>query len=140
MKRPAHLSLPLCLAALAACASEPKSHHLIGDWVIEQPTVPRAHGNLVRFREGCVIVSGNRLDIRIAKPARYQDGNDGTLVWYGPAAEAEPGITANAARVTFLAQDRILVVWPQGGESRYLRAVGQAEDLVGPGDCEYAKS
>lgn len=124
---------------LAGCTSDPERHTLIGDWIIDQPTVPRAHGNLVRFRNGCVIVSGNRFDIRIAKPARYQDGTDGTLVWYGPAAETKPAVAADAARVTFLATDRIQVIWPRGGEARYLRAVGQPDDLISSGDCGNSK-
>lgn len=128
-------ALPIILLILAACAADPDTNPLIGDWVIDEPTVPRAHGNLVQFRDGCVIVSGNRLDIRIAGPTRYRDGIDGTLVWYGSAAEATPTVDADAARVTFLSTDRIRVIWPHGGEARYLRAVGQPDEPVGPGDC-----
>jgi len=108
---------------LAACASTTPDNRLLGDWVVDLPTTPRAHGNLVGFRGACVFVRGNRTETRTAKPVHYQIGNSDALVWYGEPARAEPRNPAQAARVTFLTPDRIHITWPEGFDERYMRGI-----------------
>ena len=123
--RAARASAGLCIL-LAACASNSTTpgNPLLGDWVIDLPTTPRAHGDLVGFREDCVFVRGNRVETRMAKHAHYQIGNTDALVWYGDAARTESRNPAKAARVIFLAPDRIQITWPEGFDERYMRGIG----------------
>ncbi len=110
---------------LTACASNPPDNPLIGDWQVNLPTTPRAHGNTIGFREACLIVRGNWIDIRIAQPIVYLSNNTQTSVWYGPPSKNTHPNPALAARVTFLAPDRIHVVWPEGFSADYMRALGK---------------
>jgi hypothetical protein len=119
------VSAGLCIL-LAACVSTTPGNPLLGDWVVDLPTTPRAHGSLVGFREGCVFVRGNRMETRVAKPAQYQIGNTDALVWYGDAARTESRNPAKAARVIFLAPDRIHITWPEGFDERYMRGIGNS--------------
>ena len=67
--------------ALAACAGGPSDNPLVGDWHVASPTVLRAHGNVIGFREECLIVSGNRVNVRVARPIVFGEGIDGIRVW-----------------------------------------------------------
>lgn len=113
----------LCLL-LAGCTAPMPENRLLGDWVVDLPTTPRAHGNLVGFRTACVFVRGNRTETRTARPVHYQIGTTSALVWYGAPAQAEPRNPAQAARVTFLTPDRIHITWPEGFDERYMRGIG----------------
>ncbi len=118
MKRcvPAFLGL-----VLSACAHPIEDNPLIGDWVIDLPTTPRAHGNEIAFLEHCIVVRGNRIDVQIAKPVSYFLTGSGALVWFGTGAgRTNPD---SAARVRFLSNDRIEVRWPEGVTARYLRSL-----------------
>lgn len=117
---------------LTACATETSDNTLLGNWVVDVPTTPRAHGNMIGFRDNCVFVRGNRVDTRIARPAHYQSRNADIIVWYGEPARSEPRNPAHAARVTFLAPDRIQIAWPEGFEERYMRGIGKS---VSNSDC-----
>jgi hypothetical protein len=121
---------PAILAALllAACAGGPPENPLIGDWHVAAPSGLQSHGNIVGFRDHCLIVRGDGASARVARPVAYNDGIDGTFVWYGPPAAANPRITRNAARVIFISSNRIQVVWPHGTETDYLRAIGPPRD------------
>ncbi|MGB0571254.1 MAG: hypothetical protein ACPGQM_04165 [Alphaproteobacteria bacterium] len=114
----------LWVLALAACASAHSDNPLVGDWQAASPTVLRAHGNIIGFREACLIVRGNRVNVRVARPIVYGDGIDGTFVWFGPPAIATLRSEDDAARVIFISPNRINVVWPRGMETDYLRAIG----------------
>lgn len=117
----AALALAGGLAAIGGCAP---ANPLIGDWVADPPGVPRSHGSVVRFREACVIVAGSDQGARAVAPARYEIRADAGRFWFGrPAARAAP-VAGEAAKVSFLAPDRILVIWPDGHEARYLRGLG----------------
>lgn len=110
---------------LTACASNPLDNPLIGDWQVNLPTTPRAHGNIIGFRDNCLIVRGNWIDIRVARPINYFNTGTQTLVWYGPTArDADPN-PALAARVTFLAPDRVRIIWPKGLSAYYMRTLGK---------------
>jgi len=117
---------------LAACATEPSHNNLLGNWVVDLPTTPRAHGNLVGFRKDCVFVRGNRVDTRIASPVHYQSQNADFIVWYGQPARSEPRNPAQAARVTFMTPDRIRIAWPEGFDERYMRGIASS---VSNSDC-----
>lgn len=121
---------------LAACASDPVNP-LIGEWVVDLPTTPRAHGNEIGFFEHCLVVRGDRINVRIAKPVRYVVIGSGALVWYGPDAET-PG-PGDAARVRFLSADRIEVRWPEGVTARYLRGVAQRDEEEAAALCGVGK-
>lgn len=125
----------LGILALAACAGGPSDNPLIGDWHVESPTVLRAHGNIIGFRDNCLIVSGNRVNVRVARPIVFGEGIDGTFVWYGPPAVATQRVEADAARVIFISPNRIRVVWPHGPETGYLRAVGATDAHFSNADC-----
>lgn len=125
----------LMALALGACAGGPPDNPLIGDWHMADPAVSRAPGNLIGFREDCLIVGGNPANVRVARPVVFRDGIDGTLVWFGPPALAEPPSEDMAARVIFLSPNRIQIVWPRGGEAGYLRAVGPDDARGGNADC-----
>lgn len=117
---------------LAACASTTPGNPLLGNWVVDLPTTPRAHGSHVGFRKDCVFVRGNRMETRIARPVDYQIGNSDALVWYGEAARSETRSPAEAARVIFLAPDRIHITWPEGFDERYMRGI---ENIRSTADC-----
>lgn len=117
---------------LAACATETPNNTLLGNWVVDLPTTPRAHGSVVGFRENCVFVRGNRVDTRIARPVHYQSRSADVIVWYGEPARAEPRNPAQAARVRFVAPNRIQIAWPEGFEERYMRGIGNS---VSNSDC-----
>ena len=125
----------LGLLALAACAGGPSDNPLVGDWHVASPTVLRAHGNVIGFRENCLIVSGNRVNVRVARPIVFGQGIDGIRVWYGPPAVAAQKSEADAARVIFISPHRIQIVWPHGTETGYLRAVGAAGAHFSNADC-----
>lgn len=125
--RPHRKRRPVCWALallLTACANSPPDNALIGDWQVNLPTTPRAHGNIIGFRKACLIVRGNWFDVRVARPITYLANGAQLSVWYGPpAGEVHPN-PALAARVTFLAPDRIRVVWPEGFVADYMRTLG----------------
>ena len=122
--------------ALAACAGGPSDNPLVGDWHVASPTVLRAHGNVIGFREECLIVSGNRVNVRVARPIVFGEGIDGIRVGYGPPAVAAQKSEADAARVIFISPNRIQIVWPHGAETGYLRAVGAADAHFSNADCK----
>ena len=122
--------------ALAACAGGPSDNPLVGDWHVASPTVLRAHGNVIGFREECLIVSGNRVNVRVARPIVFGEGIDGIRVWYGPPAVAAQKSEADAARVIFISPNRIQIIWPHGAETGYLRAVGAADAHFSNADCK----
>lgn len=126
----------LAVLVLAACTGGPSDNPLVGDWHVASPTMLRAHGNVIGFREDCLIVSGNRVNVRVARPIVFADGIDGTLVWYGPPAVAAQKSEADAARVIFISPNRIQIVWPHGTETGYLRAVGPADAHFSNADCK----
>ncbi len=113
----------LLLAGCTTTAPPTTERPLYGDWAIELPTLPRTHGNRIGFRDGCLLVAGNRFDMQVIRPVAYLPAGTQTLFWFGPPADREPRSSANAARVTFLAPDRIRVAWPEGIEARYMRAI-----------------
>lgn len=113
----------LCLL-LGGCTAPLPDNRLLGDWVVDLPTTPRAHGNLVGFRDACVFVRGNRTETRVAKPVHYKIGNSDALVWYGEPARSGSRNPSRAARVTFLTPDRIHIIWPEGFDARYMRGIG----------------
>ncbi len=122
----------LLLLGLSACAGEPPNP-LLGDWIVALPTMPRAHGNEIGFRAECVIVRGDRIHTRIARPVRYAGDNGTWRVWFGPDAESlRP---AAAAEISFLSHDRIEVAWPAGITARYLRTLAGADAERHRGDC-----
>lgn len=120
-------SLSVVACVLTGCAGTGLENRLIGDWVMDGPITPHAYGNIVEFRAGCLIVSGNAIDVRTAQPIHFYDEGLQTFVWYGPSAMEESLRPARAARVTFLAPDRILIRWPEGFDARYMRGVGTSE-------------
>lgn len=126
----------LGLLALAACAAGPSDNPLVGDWHVASPTVLRAHGNVIGFRENCLIVSGNRVNVRVARPIVFGEGIDGIRVWYGPPAAAAQKSDADAARVIFISPNRIQIIWPHGTETGYLRALGAPDAHFSNADCQ----
>ena len=129
MRRAAILGAPVLGALLlAACAGSPPENPLIGDWHVANPSGLQSHGNIIGFRDNCLIVRGDRVSARVARPVVFADGIDGTFVWYGPPAVANPRVTHAAARVIFISPDRIQVIWPHGAETDYLRAIGPPRD------------
>ncbi len=123
------------LLALVACAAAPSDNRLVGDWHAASPTALRAHGNIIGFRDDCLIVRGNRVNVRVARPVVYAEGIDGTLVWFGPPAVAPDKSEDAAARVIFISSNRIQIVWPRGVETDYLRAVGGVGANSSNADC-----
>ncbi|MDA0784873.1 MAG: hypothetical protein O3B37_01160 [Proteobacteria bacterium] len=126
----------LGLLALVACAGGPSDNPLVGDWQVVSPSALRAHGNVIGFREACLIVSGNRVNVRVARPIVYGEGIDGIFVWYGPPAAAEQKSETDAARVIFISPHRIRIIWPRGVETGYLRALGSADAHFSNDDCK----
>lgn len=108
---------------LGGCQTTVSGNTLLGNWRIDLPTLPHSHGNEIGFREGCLIVGGNRVDTQVMSPAAYVGHGRDTFVWFGPAAGADNLRTADAAQVQFLTPDRIRIVWPEGIEARYMRAI-----------------
>ncbi len=96
---------------------------LLGNWSIDLPTLPHSHGNRIGFREGCLIVGGDRLYTQILKPAAYVGHGRDTYVWFGDAARSDNPHIVDAAKVEFLTRDRIEITWPEGIAARYLRAI-----------------
>jgi len=125
----------LGVLALAACAAGPSDNPLVGDWHAASPTALRAHGNIIGFRDDCLIVRGNRVNVRVARPIVYRDGIDGIFVWFGPPAVAATKSDDDAARVIFISPNRIQIVWPRGVETDYLRAVGGVGANSSNEDC-----
>ena len=121
--------------ALAACATGPSDNRLVGDWHAASPTALRAHGNIIGFREDCLIMRGNRVNVRVARPIVYGEGIDGTFVWFGPPAVAAQISEDDAARVIFISPHRIQIVWPRGVETDYLRALGGVGANSSNDDC-----
>jgi len=124
LQRSARIAWIGLTALLTACAVETPSNPLLGNWVIDIPTTPRAHGNRIGFREGCVIVSGNRFDSRIANPITYLEQGNEMFVWYRSAARTKTPRPSEAARVVFITPDRIQMFWPEGFNADYMREVG----------------
>lgn len=123
---------PLLFAAgTAACAPD---NTLIGDWVLDPPSVPNAHGSLIRFRDNCVIVAGSDAPPRAAAPAHYEIDGDAGRFWYGAQARSDTPSPDGAGLVSFLTPDRILVTWSNGYQARYLRGLG-AHDPGPSQDC-----
>lgn len=90
---------------------------------MELPTTPRMHGNEIAFHPDCVIASGNLVDNRVVQPAQFLTRDAQTYVWYGPATETPALYLDQAARVVFLAPNRIEVAWPEGFSANYRRAI-----------------
>lgn len=118
-----HFAALCALATLSACASPLPESPLFGDWSMELPTTPRMHGNEVSFRANCVIARGNLVDSRVVQPARFHIEDAAIYVWYGPATELQALYLEKAARVTFVAPNRIEVAWPEGFSASYRRAI-----------------
>ena len=117
------LSAMILLAACTTTAPPTTQRPLYGDWVLDLPTLPRTHGNRVGFRDGCLLVAGNRFDMQVIRPVAYLAQGAQTFVWFGAPAGGGQRTSAHAARVTFLTPDRIRVAWPEGIEARYMRAI-----------------
>ncbi|MBO23025.1 MAG: hypothetical protein CMM26_11745 [Rhodospirillaceae bacterium] len=114
------------LFLLAACAGGPPDNPIIGDWHLATPSGLQWHGNIIGFRDDCLIVRGDLVSAWVARPVIFEEGIDGTFVWYGPPAAADLRSNHAAARVIFISPDRIQVFWPHGDEANYLRALGPA--------------
>ncbi|MBO6782263.1 MAG: hypothetical protein JJ899_03180 [Alphaproteobacteria bacterium] len=61
--------------------------------------------------------------MQVIRPVAYLAQGAQTFVWFGSPARDEDRSAADAARVTFLTPDRIRIVWPEGIEARYMRAI-----------------
>ncbi|MEK9708461.1 MAG: hypothetical protein VW618_11675, partial [Alphaproteobacteria bacterium] len=113
MKR---LTVPLlAVLALAGCETAApdgaqSGNALVGNWRIELPTLPHSHGNEIGFREGCLIVGGDRVYTQVLKPAAYISHGMETYVWFGDAARTGNPHIVDAAKVEFLTRDRIEVI------------------------------
>src|SRR5690606_11497854 len=105
--------------------------------VADPPSVPRAHGRLVRFRDACVIVAGSDQGARTGAPVRYEIAKESGRFWFGSSAAAREPARYAAARVTFLTPDRIRIVWPSGHDAHYLRGLGPSDPAPGE-DCPQA--